>query len=479
MTHLEAWFAEAVQLQQAGNHAGASLAWRRLLSRHPDLMDGWINYAACLRRAGRMEDAKEALAKADALGPESPALLLERAEILLASGQPADALAAQLRAIALEPADPAGRFGLGRIYHRLGRGEEALAADEAALALAPDHPGALVNRSASLLRLQRTEEAVADASRAVALDPSNPLAHLNLGIALLQGGHLDAGFREYEWRWRVPDIAAFDPELGCPRWQGEPFAGRTLLLWAEQGLGDSLMALRYLPKVKGLGGRVILRLQPSLLRIARSVPVDLLIGEDEAPPPADLQAPLMSLPSLLGPEPIPPAPYLPMPAPELAPRRVEIDARLDAIPGRRIGLVWAGNAIHQDNAYRCLPLEALGGLARLKDITWVSLQRWEEGPPPLPELPLVDLGDLLSDFCDTAHALSRLDGLVTVDTSVVHLAGALGLPAHLILAKAPDWRWQLERSDSPWYPSVKIYRQPVDGDWKGAIAAVAAALEPR
>ncbi len=479
MTHLEAWFAEAVQLQQAGNYSGASLAWRRLLSRHPELMDGWINYATCLRRAGRVEEAQAALDQAGGLGDESTALLLERAEILLGSGQPAEALAAQLRAIALDPADLAARFGLGRLYHRLGRGPEALAADEAALALAPSHPGAFVNRSASLLRLQRTEEAIADARRAVALGPANALAHLNLGIALLQGGQLEEGFREYEWRWQVAEIAAFDPQLGIPRWQGEPFAGRTLLLWAEQGLGDSLMALRYFPKVKALGGRVLLRLQPSLLRIARGVDVDQLLSEDEEPPQADLQAPLMSLPALLGPEPIPPAPYLRMPPAEAAPRRALVDARLDAIHGPKVGLVWAGNAVHQDNAYRCLPPEALRGLARLQGVTWVSLQRWEDGPPAHPPLPIVDLGDALSDFCDTAYALSKLDGLVTVDTSVAHLAGALGLPAHLILACAPDWRWQLHRGDSPWYPSLKLFRQPMDGDWNGAVAAVADALERR
>ncbi len=477
MTQLDDWFAEAVQLQQAGNASGASLAWRRLLSRHPELADGWINYAACLRRSGRMEEAQAALAKADDPGNESTALLLERAEILLASGQPEAALDAQLRAVKLDPADLAARFGLGRLYHRLGRGAEALAADEAALALAPNHPGALVNRSASLLRLQRTDEAIADTRRAVALEPTNALAHLNLGIALLQAGHLEEGFREYEWRWQVPEIAAFDPQLEAPRWRGEPFAGRTLLLWAEQGLGDSLMALRYLPRVKALGGQVIVRLQPSLLGLAGDLGADLLVGEDEAPPACDLQAPLMSLPSLLGPEPIPPAPYLRMPPADRATMRALIDFRLDAIPGRKIGLVWAGNVVHQDNAYRCPPLESLQSLSRLEGVTWVSLQRWEDGPPTLPAWPMVDLGDALADFCDTAYILSKLDGLVTVDTSVVHLAGALGLPTQLILAMAPDWRWQLRRDDSPWYPAVRIHRQPVDGDWEGAVATVVRALE--
>lgn len=475
MTHLEAWFAEAFHLQREGNLPGAALAWRRLLSRHPDFQDAWINYATCLRRTGRPEEAQTALARAGELGPATVPLLLERAEVLLGAGLPEEALGCQLQAVALDPTRLEARFGLGRIHHRLGRSEEALAADEAALALAPGEPGAWVNRSASLLRLQRTEEAIADARKAVALDPANPLGHLNLGIALLQNGDLAEGFAEYEWRWKVPDIAAHDPQLGLPWWEGTPFPGRTLLLWAEQGLGDSLMALRFVPAVQALGGRVILRIQASLVDLVRpSLPGVEVVTEEAAPPPADLQLPLLSLPAKLGTASLPPAPYLLPPGD--APNRAALDARLAAHPGRKVGLVWAGNRVHQDNAYRCPPLSAFAALADLP-VTWVGLQRWEsEMPPPGPDLPLVDLGDLLSDFRDTAHALSRLDHLLTVDTSVVHLAGALGHPALLLLAQAPDWRWRLHREDSPWYGSLRLVRQPAPGDWAGALARAATLL---
>ncbi len=477
MSHLEAWFADAVRQQEGGNFHGAALAWRRLLSRHGDLQDAWVNYATCLRKTGRVDEAQAALARASELGPHTVPLLLERAEYLLATGLPEEALLAQEQAIELDPRSLPARFGLGRIHHRLGRSEAALKADEAALALAPGEPGAWVNRSASYLRLQRTAEAIADARRAVALDPANPLGHLNLGIALLQEGRLDEGFREYEWRWKVPDIAAHDPQLGLPWWDGSPFPGRTLLIWAEQGLGDSLMVLRFLPAVQALGGRVILRLQPGLVDLVRpSLPGVEVVSEAEAPPAADLQIPLMSLPSCVGTGTLPPAPYLTSPDPAQVPHRAAIDARLQGAPGLKVGLVWAGNRIHQDNAYRCPPLAAFSGLAALP-IQWVSLQRWEEGvPPPHPELPLLDLGDLLSDFRDTAYALSRLDHLLSVDTSVIHLAGALGRPALLLLAQAPDWRWRLHAETSPWYASLRLVRQATPGDWAEALGRAGAHL---
>jgi hypothetical protein len=363
------------------------------------------------------------------------------------------------------------------MFHRLGRGEEALAADAAALALAPDHPGALVNHSASLLRLQRTTEAIADCRRAVALAPEHALAHLNLGIALLLDGQLEEGFREYEWRWQVDEVRAFDPGFAEPRWEGESFPGKTLLLWAEQGLGDTLMALRAVPAAKRLGGRVILSVQPALVDLARSAGADEVHCEEGALPPFDLQAPLMSVFHLLGSDPrgMASVPYLHAPP---APNAAAIDARLAGLEGRKVGLVWAGNPVHRDNAYRRLDPAALDALAALPGLAWVSLQRWEEGAAPAgPNLPRTDLGDLLATFADTAHALARLDLLVSIDTSVLHLAGALGRPTLALLAQSPDWRWQLHREDSPWYPTLRLLRQPGPGDWAGLVRQVAEGLQ--
>lgn len=470
------WFGEALALQQQGNAAGASLAWRRFLSRYPDNQDGWINYGLVLRQLGRQAEAMEAHHRATGLGEENIPLLLLRVAILTDSGLFEEALQCQLRCIDLAPENLEARMGLGPIFHRLGRSAEALAADEAALLLAPDHPAVLINRSASLLRLQRTQEAIADCRKALAIQPEEPLVHLNLGIALLLDGQLDEGFREYEWRWRVGEVQGFDPGFAEPRWKGEPFPTQTLLLWCEQGLGDSLMALRAVRAVKALGGRVVLSVQSGLKGLAESAGADEVVAETDTLPPFDLQAPLMSLFDALGPDPtrMAPVPYLQA---KPSPQAAVIEERLAERAGRKIGIVWGGNPVHRDNAYRRLDPALLAPLAQVAGVQWVSLQRWENGPPSeRPPIPMIDLGDVLNTFDDTAHALSKLDLLVSIDTSVLHLAGALGRPAVAMLAHAPDWRWQLHREDSPWYPSLRLLRQPGPGDWKGLVERVVQAL---
>jgi Flp pilus assembly protein TadD len=463
------WFAEALGLHQQGNLSGASLAWRRLLSRHPENQDAWINYGSVLRQLGRQEEALEALRRAEEAGDERVSLLLLRAGLLHDQGRIEEALQQQLHAVALAPDNLEARVGLGQLHHRLGQSREALAADDAALALSPDHPGVLVNRSASLLRLQRTQEAIADCRRSLALDPDNPLGHLNLGIALLLDGQLEEGFKEYEWRWRVSEVSSFDPGYAEPRWDGAPFPGKTLLLWCEQGLGDTLMALRAVPVVKAMGGRVILAVQSSLVGMAMSAGADEVVSEESPKPSFDLHAPLMSLFHLLGPDPtgMAPVPYLC--APESDPPQALVE-RFKGLVGRKVGLVWSGNPVHRDNAYRRLDPQLLAPFGTLSGITWVSLQRWEGGPPTeRPPFEMVDVGDLLHRFEDTAYALSQLDLLVSIDTSVLHLAGALGRPTLALLAYAADWRWQLHRSDSPWYPTVRLIRQPAAGDWRGLV----------
>lgn len=468
MDPLHQWFAEAFLLQKEGNASGAVMAWRRVLSRHPEVQDGWINLAQSLRRLGRGEEARQALERAEATGAETPPLLSLRAALAAEEGRLESALADQLRAVELAPADVETRMGLGPIYHRLGRSEAALAADEAVLQMTPDLPAGLINRSASLLRLQRTAEAIQDCRRAVALAPEEPLAHLNLGVALLLEGQLEEGFREYEWRWKAEEVRAFDPRFEEPRWRGEPFAGKTLLLWAEQGMGDTLMALRGVRAARALGGKVVLAVQPALVDLAKQTGADVVLPEDQPLPPFDIQAPLMSLFSLLPGVALSRVPYL---RPSPAGRAADIEARLAALPDPKVGLVWQGNPFHRDDAYRRLDPALLAPLASIPHLSWVSLQKWEGGPPDRrPPLPMADLGDLLETFADTAYALSRLDLLISIDTSVLHLAGAMGRPALALLSHAPDWRWQLHRLDSPWYPTLTLVRQPGPGDWAGLVA---------
>jgi len=291
-------------------------------------------------------------------------------------------------------------------------------------------------------------------------------------VDLLFGDMLQ-GWERYEARLRVPKELKPNRSFSQPTWNGEPFAGKTLLLWAEQGFGDTLMFLRYLPLVKALGGQVILETQPALVAVAATCPgADLILAKDAPLPPFDQQASLMSLPWLFRTElaSIPAQiPYLDIPGE--VPHRQAIQGLLaSAQESTRIGLVWAGSPGHKRDVERSVPAASLAPLADLPGVTWFSFQLGRPEIPPLPNL--ISLAPMLKNFSDTAYALSGMDLVITVDTSVAHLAGALGIPTLLLLSFQPDFRWMLDRDDSPWYPTMRLYRQPAYGDWGAVIRQV-------
>jgi hypothetical protein len=259
-----------------------------------------------------------------------------------------------------------------------------------------------------------------------------------------------------------------------PAWDGSPFPGRTLLVWAEQGLGDTLQFARYLARVKALGGRVLFQTYAGLLGLLQNVAgPDQVLSEHDELPPFDLHAPLLDLPARFhsGLDDLPPpAPLAPPPGHVPPPALL---AAL-AVPGRKAGLVWAGSAHHRDDARRSLDPALLAPLADLPGLTWMSLQVGAATRPPLPGL--VDLGVHFRDFSDTAAALQRLDLVVTVDTAVAHLAGSMGVPTHLLLPFFPDWRWLMEGGTTPWYPSVRLHRQPATGAWPAVLDGLLDAL---
>jgi hypothetical protein len=317
-------------------------------------------------------------------------------------------------------------------------------------------------------------EYAAEIERFRKVDPNCAFLDFEQSFLDLLLGDMRRGWEHFEARLSIPQAWRPQRAFGEPAWQGEPFAGRTLLLWPEQGLGDTLMALRYLPLVKALGGRVILETQPGLRDVAATrAGADLVISTEDPLPTFDLQASLMSLPWIfrteLGTIPAE-VPYVDVPAE--VPHRAAIQEALALAGGRpRIGLVWAGGPGHARDFERSLPASALAPLAALPGVAWFSLQVGNQEVPPLPGL--VPLAPLLGDFSDTAFALRGLDRLITVDTSVAHLAGALGIPTLLLLAHQPDYRWMLDRPDSPWYPTLRLYRQPTYGDWGAVIRQVA------
>ena len=286
-------------------------------------------------------------------------------------------------------------------------------------------------------------------------------------------GVMPLGWEQHESRWSHPGLTNPRREFPQPRWQGERLAGRTVLLHCEQGYGDTLLFVRYAPLVKQLGGQVLLLVQPEVADLVSTCPgVDGVFTEEGSLPPFDVHLPLLSLPHVfqtnLGSIPAS-IPYLDIPA--RVPNRSGLCEYFARSQGRtRIAISWAGNPTHARDAQRSIPPEALLPLQDLPDVAWYAFQHGMTTVPPIPGL--ASLAPLLSNFSDSAYALSGMDLVITVDTALAHLSGALGIPTLLLVSYLPDWRWLMGREDSPWYPSLRIYRQTSAGDWDTVIRQV-------
>lgn len=304
--------------------------------------------------------------------------------------------------------------------------------------------------------------------RVCAARPADPAAHFNLALTLLRSGQLREGFREYEWRWQLPQFAEQRRNFTQPLWRGEPLEGRRLLIYSEQGAGDAMQFVRYAPLLRAAGAHVIVEMLPHVERLATWMDGGFDIVNALTPGVEfDLQCPLISLPQRFatGLENIPPPARFSIPAAERA-RWLE---RI-ATPAAAVGVVWAGNPRHANDGERSLPPQHLARLANLPGVKCWSLQ---VGAAAV-DLPggIANLWEELTDFAETAAAICAMDLVITVDTAVAHLAGSLGKPVWLLLAYASDWRWLLAREDSPWYPTMRIFRQQRPGDWEGVLDRV-------
>jgi hypothetical protein len=345
--------------------------------------------------------------------------------------------------------------------------------------LRPNYAEAINNRAISLSNLGRIDEATACYARSLALQPDNPYTHLNRALAWLRAGRFELGWPEYEWRWRRRETPP--PKFVQPPWNGATVSGRTVLLYAEQGSGDTFQFIRYAPMVRDRGGRVLFQCPDGLVNLLSRCPgIDRLVPRSAPLPDFDVHAALMTLPSLFHTElaTTPAAvPYL------FADEELVGDwrRRLAAVPGFRIGVVWQGNPKFGNDRARSYPLTALAPLARLNGVSLVSLQV-ENGLDQLNDVdfPVLDLGNALvrapGMFMDAAAVIHNLDLVVTCDSALAHLAGGLGVPVWLGLPHASDWRWLVGRHDSPWYPTMRLFRQPVTGDWATVFERMAGEL---
>ncbi|MBI3515758.1 MAG: tetratricopeptide repeat protein [Proteobacteria bacterium] len=469
----------------------AEAGYRRATTLEPGYADAHFNLGNLLKERGDVDQAMARYRLALAADPKLIGARFNLANLLQDQERFDDAIGHWQDLLAVAPDHAEAHASLGNALHAQGRITDALAAFGRALALKPDLAEAHYNNANALEDDGQIASALAHYQRAIELRPEYVEAHWNRSLTLLRAGDFAAGWPEYEWRWRRRYSETLRRPFTQPRWRGEPLDGRRILLHAEQGMGDTLQFCRYVELVAAhRPAEIILEVPPPLLGVmvdsfapagVRVVPMDPQFPRADSLPPFDLHCPLMSLPLALGTtlETIPARlPYLTANAAKVA----VWQRRLAAVAGPRIGLVWAGGIRPNDpqavatDRRRSLALAALAPLAAVGDVSWVSLQK---GPPasqaaePPAGMALIDPMEEVTDFADTAAVVMALDLVISVDTSVAHLAGGLGKPVWLLSRFDGCWRWLLNRDDSPWYPTMRLYRQLAASAWTPVIARLA------
>ncbi|MGA2890311.1 MAG: tetratricopeptide repeat protein [Terracidiphilus sp.] len=481
-----AWMNLGSLLREQGREVYAEAALQRAIELRPDLISGWVNLAILERERHRPEETEAYLRKAFALNPEQIETLVAWCQFRAAEGDQAGAWQWLRWALAREPNHAEAINMHGILLHKDGCFAEAVAVFERAEALG--HRAAASNRGNSLLDLGLVDESLQAQELAVERDPENPGALYNLSLTRLRLGDWKQGWQGYEARWRFREVHRIPRRFSQPRWQGEALEGRRILLHAEQGLGDTIQFCRYATLVAARGGAVILQVQQPVERLLASMPI-VRAGQaqtallDAKPPEFDLECPLLSLPAIFGTtvETVPwPGAYLGA-DPELAFEKLQRTpcVRPNAAQPLRVGLAWAGNPRYKADRHRSIQLSTLLPLLRLPGINWIALQK---GPAAeqLAALPgnvfLWDGSSRDRNLAETAALVATLDFVVTTDTCIAHLAGAMAKPVWLLLPHLSDWRWMQQIETTPWYPTVRLFRQRNPGDWAEVLGRVAAEL---
>ena len=445
-------------------------------------MDQWCADADALTAAGRLEEAERILAQAIAAEPDYHPAIHQGAVLSWKRAQPHEALARFARALELAPDMALYHRNLSEALRRQGRLDEALAHGRRAMELAPDDAGCHCNLGVIHYDRLEINAAIAAQRRALELDPANRAAHFALSESLLISGQFEEGWREYEWRFARPGAPQPLPPCTRPPWDGRPMPDGTLMLVGDQGFGDTIQFCRYVLDAAKLCPNIIMGCGREMMPIVRQIPgIASFYDRWQDMPDFHAYCPLSELPRLMGTD----LANIPAPVPYLGadPERVEYwRRRLDGLipPGyRRIGLAWAGDPTHSNDFNRSMRLERCAPLLALENTAFVSLQMGkarDEIGRYSGTAPLINMAE---NFTDTMAILTCLDRLVTVDTSLAHLAGALGRPVSILLCFAPDWRWLLERCDTPWYPTATLHRQDRPGDWDSALQKAVALIRAR
>lgn len=452
----------------------AARSYHEVLQRQPDCFEACWHVGLVLHQLNQPQEALLCLQRAAQLAPNQPKVNLALGAILKRLGRLEEAEACCRRELELDSGNADAHYNLALVLQNLERYEEAAQGYRRALALRPGYVDALVNLAGLERREGHWEVATQCLEEAVRREPQSPEAHWELCTTLLAQGRFAEGWKQYEWRWKLRDFTTPPPRFEQPLWDGRDLQGRRIYLHCEQGYGDIIQFARYATLVARCHGEVILGCPKPLRLLLESVAaVKEVVCSPQELGAFEVQAPLLSLPAILGTtlQNVPAeTPYLRAPA-----RATDAAPWVPEAPGLKVGVVWAGDPAHRNDKNRSLRLSYFEPLWRLPGIQWHSLQvggACGELLAPGCAGHMVDLGCRFGSFGDTAQAISELDLVISVDTAVAHLAGALGKPVWILLPYEAEWRWMIGREDSPWYPTMRLFRQSSPGDWRGLMERV-------
>ena len=457
---------------------------QQAIAHQPNFSDAHFNLGNALQQQGKLPEAITHYQQALAGNPDLSDIYMNLGRVLEQESRFEEAIAVYQKLIAFKPDIPGAYLNLGLALQGQGRFQEAISAFNHVLELEPDSDKAYNNLGLTFKDRGKLEEAIGLFNRAIELNPQDTAARINRATTLLLSGDFCRGFAEYESRWQhFESLGAKRYPFSQPLWDGKNLNGEIILLHSEQGFGDAIQFVRYASLVQQRGGRVIVGCRASLLRLFSTVSgIDRPVAMGGRIPEFQLHAPLMSLPHLLGTtlETVPAqVPYLSAPQSHL---------KLETVPEgtRKVGIVWAAGEVGGKDKLRSIQTKrscALTEFVKLLEIPGLVFYSLQKGPQSTDleqlkgQVPVQDLSGQIRNFADTAAALAQLDLVVTVDTAVAHLAGSLGQPVWVLLPFSPDWRWMLGRDDSPWYPTMRLFRQERPGDWSGVFTRVAQALQ--
>lgn len=491
----------AVEHQTAGRLADAEAIYRQVLAQEPNHPSATHNLGLVLQFSGNVEEGIRLMRRSIELNRQSPHFRQNLAVGYRTTGRLQEALEVLKEAIARFPYEGILRQEMGLVLDKQGRYEDAVAEYRRALNLSQPRGSALtpqlamtvarmqVNLGSALSKLEKVEEAVAAAQEAIKLRPDYPLAHMNLADGLFKLGRLQEAWPEYEWRWRRPNFTEKWPNYPQPMWDGSLLNGRTLLLWHEQGLGDTIQFCRYAPLAAQRGGKVIVYCQPELQRLLSTLDHSVeVLASGGSLPRFDVHLPLMSLPRIFNTS-LQTIPFTrgylkpdPQTVGQWSARMASLDSDAAGTRPLRVGLAWAGSPTQANDHNRSFVFSVLEPLMRVRGVRFISLQKGYAAAQ-LQQSPMrdqvIDWTAELNDYADTAALIAAMDLVITVDTSITHAAGALGAPVWTMLTYEPDFRYICDKDQSSWYASMRLFRQTTQGDWAAVIERVAGALRDR